>query len=179
MAGVHAMMISGGGGVTVGDIYLKPNGVTIAAQPTAEKGAWHSFMGKDYYVAVDYADLVSVVSVYKGLTGSGEVFANLNRDGQTKSIPLNQVVTTFVDTFVSGAYFSAIFYEAKVFNQDISSWDTGNVADMSHLFSYCVVFKQDLSSWCVSKIPVRPNNFDLGTPAEWTTAMKPKWGVSC
>ena len=57
MAGIHAMMMVAGGssgsGIE-GEIYLMPNGVTVAAQPTAAKGGkWHSLEGKDYYVAID------------------------------------------------------------------------------------------------------------------------------
>ena len=207
MAGIHAMMINigtSGGSSIEGEIYLKPNGVTIAAQPTAKKGKWHSLDGKDYYVAVDYDDLVSIVSVYKGLTGAGEVLANLTRDGQTKAIPLNQVVTTFVDRLGTGTQTSGLFNNAVAFNQAIDSWDVGNVTNMSYTFSnchafnqdisdwnvsnvnymeymffYCKAFNQDISSWCVSKIPSKPITFDYYTLSEWTTDKKPKWGVPC
>lgn len=221
MAGVHAMMISGGGNssgsgggatandcgdITVDALYLKPNGVTIAAIPNAACGKWHTFEGKDYYIAVDYADLVSVVSVYKGLSGSGEVLADLTRDGQKKAIPLNQVVTTFVDKFSSGnlSSGSGLFYNAKtfnqllaswdvsnvddmngifrncyVFNQDISNWDTGNVRDMWYMFMGCGMFNQDLIGWCVSKLPTKPSYFDTDTSSTWTRAMKPNWGAAC
>ena len=181
MAGVHAMMISGGGGggVTVDAIYLKPNGVTIAAIPNAAKGAWHSFEGKDYYVAIDYDDLVSVVSVYKSLSGDGEVLAKLTRDGQTKSVPLNQVVTTFVEQFGTDAETDGLFYNAGTFNQLLSRWDVSNVTNMQFMFYLSRAFVQDISGWCVSKIKDRPSNFDTNTSATWTAAMKPKWGAPC
>ena len=161
MAGVHAMMISGGGNssgsiscgdITVNALYLKPNGVTIAAIPNAAKGAWHSFKGQDYYVAIDYDDLVSVVSVYKGLSGDGDVLADLTRDGQTKSIPLNQVVTTFVDRFGTGAAAGGLFYSATYFNQSIRSWDTSNVVYMIGVFKNCIVFNQEINDWNVSNV---------------------------
>ena len=129
------------------DLYLMPNGVTIAAQPNTTKGKWHSLGGKDYYVAIDYDDLVSVVGLYKGLSGDGEVFADLTRDDQTKSIPLNQVVTTFVDKFSTGSYNSGLFSNARTFNQLISSWDTSNVTNMYYLFLSCRVINQDISGW--------------------------------
>ena len=156
MAGVHAMMMNVGvtddGGGIEGDIYLMPNGVTIAAKPTAEKGKWHSLDGKLYYVAVDYDDLVSVVSVYKGLSGDGEVFADLTRDGQTKSIPLNRVVTTFVDKFSAGSVSTGLFYNARKFNQLISSWDTSKVTDMNGMFRGASAFNQDISGWDTSSV---------------------------
>lgn len=159
MAGVHAMMIvgsggsGGSGGCMEGDkLYLKPNGVTIAAQCGVAKGTWHSLDGKDYYVAKDYDDLVSVVSVYKDLSGDGEVLANLTRDGQTKSIPLNQVVTTFVEQLGASSETGNLFDGATSFNQQLASWDTSNVTDMSRVFRGCQVFNQDLSSWNVSNV---------------------------
>ena len=255
MAGIHAMMMVAGGSSGIdGGLYLMPNGVTISAQPTAAKGKWHLLDGKDYYVAKDYDDLVSVVSVYKNLSGSGEVFANLTRDGQTKAIPLNQVVTTFVERFDTGSISTGLFSHASgfnqligswdvsnvtnmyglfstcpTFNQDLSGWDVSNVTDMAYVFQHCIAFNQDLSGWdvsnvtymtemfngciafnqdlsgwdvsnvtymtemfngciafnqdlsgwCVSKIPTKPEGFDTGTPAAWTTVMKPKWGVPC
>lgn len=203
MAGVHAMMMGSGGGG--GDeLYLKTNGVTIAAQPFVAKGKWHTFEDKDYYVAIDYDDLVSVVSLYKGLRGDGEVLANLNRDGQTKSIPLNQVVTTFVDKFSTGSTSSSLFYIAGTFNQlisswdtrnvtnmgytffgcyafnqDIGSWDTGNVTNMTSMFWNCSLFNQDISGWCVFKLKSKPSFFDTSTSTAWTTEMKPIWGAPC
>ena len=152
MAGVHAMMMGSGGGGG-GVLYLMPNGVTIAAEPSTAKGKWHTFEDKDYYVAIDYADLVSVVSLYKGLSGDGEVLANLNRDGQTKSIPLNQVVTTFVDKFSTGSTASGLFYNARTFNQLISSWDTRKVTIISHMFFGCYTFNQPIGSWDTRNVP--------------------------
>lgn len=150
MAGVHAMIMGNGGG---GDeLYLMPNGVTIAAEPFVAKGKWHTFEDKDYYVAIDYDDLVSVVSLYNGLSGDGEVLANLNRDGQTKSIPLNQVVTTFVNKFSTGSTSSGLFYNVRTFNQLISSWDTRKVTNISHMFFGCYTFNQPIGSWDTSNV---------------------------
>ena len=164
MAGVHAMMIvdsGGSGGCMEGDkLYLKPNSVTIAAQCGVAKGKWHSFGGKDFYVAVDYDDLISVVSVYKGLAGAGEVLANLTRDGQTKAIPLNQVVTTFVDKLSTGTS-GGLFTSAKTFNQTISSWDTSNVSTTYSMFEGCFVFNQPLNSWDVSNVSTMDSMFYL------------------
>jgi len=38
------------------------------------------------------------------------------------------------------------------FNQDISSWDTGKVTNMSGMFEYALSFNQDISSWNISNV---------------------------
>ena len=199
MAGVHAMMMGSGGG---GSLYLKPNGVTVAAASESAKGKWHKLGGKNYYVAVDYDDLSYVVYVYRELSGAGEVLANLTRDGQTFSIPLNQVVTTYIDKL--GDYNSGLFWNSGYFNQLINSWDVSNVTSMYSTFDYCryynqplnywdtssctimdfmfydcYSFNQDISSWCVSKILYEPEGFDTGTQPAWNDAKKPNWGAAC
>ncbi len=132
-----------------GVLYLMPNGVTIAvadaAEPSDVIGKWHSLAGKDYYVAVDLKDLRSISSVYRKLSGGGEVLGSLTRDGETKRIPLNQVVTTFLTSI------RAVFEGVASFNQDISSWDVSNVTEMDYFF-YGTSFNQDISSWDVSSV---------------------------
>lgn len=199
MAGVHAMMMGSSGG---GSLYLKPNGVTVAAASESAKGKWHKLGGKNYYVAVDYDDLSEVFFEYMELSGAGEVLANLTRDGQTFSIPLNQVVTTYIDRLREGN--SSLFYGAHYFNQLINSWDVSNVTtmydtfiycnsynqplnywdtsscyEMDYMFYDCYSFNQDISSWCVSKIPYEPEGFDGGTSPAWNDAKKPNWGAAC
>jgi hypothetical protein len=40
-----------------------------------------------------------------------------------------------------------MFHMVYPFNQDISSWQIQNVADMNSMFFYCQSFNQDLSAW--------------------------------
>jgi surface protein len=42
---------------------------------------------------------------------------------------------------------SLMFCKAKLFNQDISSWDVLKVRDMSCMFAFAVNFNQDVSTW--------------------------------
>ena len=201
MAGVHAMMVGSGGGG--GDLYLKPNGVTVAAASESAKGKWHKLGGKNYYVAEDYYDLSNIVSFYGGLSGDGEVLANLDRDDQTFSIPLNQVVTTYIDKlgtdiedglFLNLASFNQLinswdvsnvtmmnylFIGCTSYNQPLNYWDTSSCTDMDYMFYVCYSFEQDISSWCVYEIRYKPEGFDDYTLPAWNDAMKPNWGAAC
>ena len=47
---------------------------------------------------------------------------------------------------------SGLFQNTGEFNDDISSWDTGNVISMSSMFANAVSFNQDISSWNVGKV---------------------------
>ena len=47
---------------------------------------------------------------------------------------------------------SEVFLGATSFNQDLSNWSTGNVQTMNQMFYGATVFNQDLSSWNVSSV---------------------------
>eukprot|EP00519_Triparma_laevis_P003093 CAMPEP_0182500088 /NCGR_PEP_ID=MMETSP1321-20130603/8263_1 /TAXON_ID=91990 /ORGANISM="Bolidomonas sp., Strain RCC1657" /LENGTH=49 /DNA_ID= /DNA_START= /DNA_END= /DNA_ORIENTATION= len=46
----------------------------------------------------------------------------------------------------------AMFYEAKAFNGDLSTWNVSNVTTMAGMFGSASVFNGDLSSWDVSNV---------------------------
>jgi surface protein len=69
-----------------------------------------------------------------------------------------------------------MFLFSTYFNVNISSWNTANVTDMGGMFAN-TAFDQNISGWSVPLIPSKPTSFDTGTPATWTTAEKPNWGV--
>ena len=86
---------------------------------------------------------------------------------------------TFKTDAVTDMY--SMFYKAKAFNQDLSSWNTVAVTDMSHMFFDATAFNQNLSGWCVKEIENKPNNFDEGGHPNFTNKAdkQPKWGVDC
>ena len=46
----------------------------------------------------------------------------------------------------------AIFRNARIFNGDISGWDTSSVTDMSSMFEGAYDFNQDISGWDTSSV---------------------------
>jgi surface protein len=49
----------------------------------------------------------------------------------------------------------AMFFMAKAFNQDISSWDVSNMRNMFWMFAGAASFNQDLSSWPLTRAMAR------------------------
>jgi len=51
------------------------------------------------------------------------------------------------------------------------------VTNMDIMFYNASVFNQDISSWCVSKITSRPGSFDSKSGFKGQTALQPQWGT--
>jgi len=76
---------------------------------------------------------------------------------------LNGDTTTYGDisTWDTGnvTNMSQIFQNQSQFNEDISTWKVSNVTDMNHMFYSCSKFNQDLSGWTVSNVTAMNNMF--------------------
>lgn len=130
----------------------------------------------------NYALYVKSDSVTFSNQGSGDTVSgtfSLTQWGTMSPNPrfiLNGVTTTVPDT-LSEAVTSAdlMFASNNLFNQDISSWETGHLVSAARMFEGASNFNQDLSSWCVSLIPVEPDDF-ASYATSWTLP-KPQWGT--
>ena len=107
-------------------IYLSENGITIKAYENAVVGESYSLNGINYLV-VDSAMLYQMVD---------------------ENADVSKVVTTKI------ARMLYLFSDStdQTFNQDIGSWDVGNVTDMSVMFFGASSFNQDISAWDLSNV---------------------------
>ena len=60
------------------------------------------------------------------------------------------VVPTYIPNIVVDV--SYMFSNARLFNQDISSWNTSNITNMTYMFNAAVVFNKPLNSWDTSSV---------------------------
>lgn len=115
----------------VSPVFLADNGVTVTCTPESRVGDSGEVNGKTYTI-VDETTLREMV---------------IN----------NQDVTNVCTCKVTNM--SRLFENYEDFNEDISSWDTGSVTDISYMFKR-TAFNQDISHWDVSQVRNMLNLFE-------------------
>lgn len=85
----------------------------------------------------------------------------------------NQDISTWNTSRVMNM--TTMFMNATSFDQDISDWDVSNVTNMDSMFESASQFNQDLSPWCVRKILTKPSGFD-NQASRWVKS-RPSWGT--
>ena len=71
--------------------------------------------------------------------------ANIDMSGMFNLTPFNQDISSWNVGEVTNM--SGMFFGTQSFNQDISSWDVSNVTDMGNMFRNASMFNQNLNNW--------------------------------
>lgn len=125
-------------------IYRKPTnnvgGWSYAARPDAEDSKFYELNGMWFYVVEDSVELASLI----GFISNG-IISIIDKDGITKSIPVNNIVTTRVNDM------NGMFQDNSSFNSPIGNWDVSNVVNMKNMFHsssrYGTPFHQPIGNW--------------------------------
>ena len=131
-------------------IYEKPTnnvgGWSYAARPEAEDSKFYELDGEWLYVVKDKAELESLrdQGTWMTSTDPNQLVSITDKDNITKSIPMNNLVTTRVSDM------SGLFNLQSNFNQYINNWDVQNVTNMYEMF-YNTSFNQNIG-WDVSNV---------------------------
>ncbi len=72
-----------------------------------------------------------------------------------------------------------MFNNSESFDKDISTWETGNVENMTAMFNSAESFNKDISSWCVENIEDEPDSFNTDSGFENEDTKQPEWGINC
>ena len=119
-----------------------------------EEDEYYFYLEHEYTVNGEY--LVKVYSTTKAsYVGFGEITkvtdwgSPANLQPYFSSNNLIEMPSTLHPALTS---LQSMFSDCRMFNQDISMWDTSNVTNMNNMFSYATSFNQDISSWDTSKV---------------------------
>ena len=132
-------------------IYLDENGITIKAYENAVVGESYGLNGINYLV-VDSAMLYQMVDGNEDI--SKVVTTKINRMLYLFSDSVDHSFNQDIGSWDVGNVtdMSVMFFGASTFNRDISAWDVSNVTTMYFMFGKSESFNQDISSWDVSNV---------------------------
>lgn len=167
------------------EIYKKPTnddgGWSYAARPKAEDSKFYELNGEWFYVVKDRAELLSLRDQGTWLTSTdpNQLVSITDKDSITKSIPMNNLITTRLNNMSeifnlqsnfnqyinnwdmsNNTTLYRFFRNASNFNQPIENWDTGNTTNMSGLLVSASSFNQPLNNWNVSEVSDMTNCLD-------------------
>jgi surface protein len=128
-------------GVNNSGIYLSSNGITIKCENAAvgtSSTATGDTSGINYLVVEDG-------------TGTYGIFNSTIRNNIISGVL--KVCTSHVYTFnQTHSWDGGLFFNETAFNQDISSWDTSNVNNMTYMFYQATNFNQSIGNWNTANV---------------------------
>lgn len=157
-------------------IYVKSTnnvgGWSYAARPEAKDSKFYELDGEWFYVVKDKAELISLRDQGSWMTSTNpnQLVSITDIYGVTKSIPINNLVTTRVNN-MSEMFIGGPTYGSQ-FNQIIPNWDVSNVTDMSQMFTFSV-FNQYIGNWDTGNLVLMDGIFASSLFDQWIA----RWDV--
>jgi surface protein len=92
------------------------------------------------------------------------------------AVVFNQNISSWNTSKVTNM--SYMFYNAPAFNQNIGSWNTSKATIMSNMFQNATIFNQNISSWNVNRVTKPPTDFSTGSALTNSPTYIPYWYLS-
>src|SRR5690554_4368547 len=134
-----------------------------------------SFTTADNYNHTYANDGIYTVSITGPLTGFGNFPAGYENADKLTAVSSwgNLPLTSLAGAFIGAINLSTVpnsvpstvtnmrgmFHSARIFNQDIGTWDVSNVTTMEKMFADASIFNQDIGGWDVSSVTNMSNMF--------------------